>query len=1036
MTELGMKGFVCWNTEFIDRVLDTEALHVSDSLFLATHHPIKMYKETSRQGSGTKYGELGLLKDFLQNEDYTFVAVLGEAGTGKSHLIRWMSAQIKQDDNRRVLLIPRSGTNLRKILQDILTGLEGSKFDEYRNRLAKATEFMSPMKARVTFLDQLAIAVGPEGRHQLEMDDYEAVFASQLHHVFYDPYFRELFLRDGGIVHRLTDHVLGHNQTAERLEDRRKFSMEDLPIRMEDLDQASQLARQICTFLVMDGVKERAIKWINEKLNDAISQMLNFQGTDLVSLMGDVREALAEQGTELVLLIEDFAVLQGIDMQLLEALLVKPRQIKDRVLCGLRVALACTTGYFETLPDTVRTRIEFRVKLDVETNSEMMTPEKLEEFVSRYLNVLRLEEPKVEEWYLAQREEGAGEIFSACRARECPHLATCHAGFGNSKGRGLYPFNGASIQTMYRRLFDNEQPFFNPRVLIKDVLRHTLKHYTGHIRDGSFPSPSLFEHFGSRRKNRMSALQHDKLQRLDIQHADRRETLLELWSYEREIVDLHPLLHEAFDLPEIGVVGANKVVDLDRDQETIITSPEVEKPVKITPELLELQELKDIINRWKDGGAMPQKLAQELRDPLYRAITSFIDWDSESLIESAMKKMWKPASIGFLNGNKIISKFTFQLPLEKNELNDTAIALQAILQFKHYGHWDFETGHEYFRCFSRMIHRWGSELIQRLKYIDDGSGEKWDPVPPAVEVSALSGLLQGKIFKGQSIERRVEALFLPLNGAHPARSEAWRRLVSNLKKVHADTQDVLLDRIACTKGSSRSTKIIDSAQAIQPMRRLLKEGEMKALVPEKELYTELVPLQRSHRLLNNDLSRVVSEEKQQMLAWSKRVKEAFGDNPDPTEIVESIQSAMKKAKEVGQFKGVEPQVLEKALQHFKKAQLRDALKHIDVLNESKTLIDQLERLGRVEMDVIQQTNDLTEYAQRFLRETSNAATRELDILERDQDIRNLENVKSGIGNSIGELIKLLEEAEGGTNRDSIASSAVGGVTGTKTESHS
>ena len=40
----------------------------------------------------------------------------------------------------------------------------------------------------------------------------------------------------------------------------------------------------------------------------------------------EVREALGARGTELVILIEDFAKLQGIDMQLLEAVIARPNQ--------------------------------------------------------------------------------------------------------------------------------------------------------------------------------------------------------------------------------------------------------------------------------------------------------------------------------------------------------------------------------------------------------------------------------------------------------------------------------------------------------------------------------------------------------------------------------------------------------------------------------------------------------------------------------------------------------------------------------------
>ena len=101
---------------------------------------------------------------------------------------------------------------------------------------------------------------------------------------------------------------------------------------------------------------------LNASLDIAIPQVVGMSGERLMELMLDVRKSLAAQDVELVLLIEDFAKLQGIDRQLLEALLVRPNQ-GDETLCTMRTALACTTGYYRNFAETVQNSRQFPSRL-------------------------------------------------------------------------------------------------------------------------------------------------------------------------------------------------------------------------------------------------------------------------------------------------------------------------------------------------------------------------------------------------------------------------------------------------------------------------------------------------------------------------------------------------------------------------------------------------------------------------------------------------------------------------------------------------
>jgi ABC-type phosphate transport system auxiliary subunit len=262
------------------------------------------------------------------------------------------------------LLIPKIGTNLKDIIGLILNieGMEGEKFDEYRQRLNKATSTLTEVQARVQLLNQLAAAVGDKGkRDRSKLTDEQNYLVDELDSLLYDPFFREYWLKDGGIIHRLVIHTLGHQDTSKVVEEMREFSSDDLPLNVLDLPKAGQQAQEFYSFLISDdNIQKATVDWLNRHRDEAITQVLNLGREDLQRLMREVRETLADKGIELVLLIEDFAKLQGIDLEVLEAVLAQPQQPESKPLCAMRTALACTTGYYDGLVkrfDTVLQRV-------------------------------------------------------------------------------------------------------------------------------------------------------------------------------------------------------------------------------------------------------------------------------------------------------------------------------------------------------------------------------------------------------------------------------------------------------------------------------------------------------------------------------------------------------------------------------------------------------------------------------------------------------------------------------------------------------
>ncbi|MEG4228099.1 protein DpdH [Microcoleus sp. N9_B2] len=931
--------FVCWELERVRRVMNVEATQTPDHIFLATHHSISMYRqELIEAPSRIPYSEELFLKDFLAEKDFAFVPVLGSSGTGKSHLIRWLAANIKSTDKRRVLLIPKIGTNLKDIISLILEGMEGSSFDEYRKRLNRATSTLTEAQAREQLLNQLAAAVGPNGqRDRSKLSELEDYLVDTVDSLLYDPFFRKHWLKDGGIIHKLVVHILGDRDTVEIVEERRQFSLVDLPLNVLDLQKAGKPAQDFYSFLIADEDTQKAtVDWLNRHLDEAIAQVLSLGREDLQRLIREVRETLAEQEIELVLLIEDFAKLQGIDREVLEAVLARPQQPGRKQLCPIRTALACTTGYFQSLRDTVRTRVTFSVNLDIGTVGEqsLITQGDIQKFVARYLNAVRLEDKTIRNWanFIRTEEDSEREsLTSACS--ECEHQRDCHAGFGEADGFGLYPFNPKALQQMLARV--NPQDF-NPRILIKDVLKWTLENSRDDIEQGRFPSISLREHFG---KMRLSAMLQADIKAKDPQSYERRQILLDLWTDSNELCDLLRLeVHTAFDIPALGIkVEPTKTSSsLPPAKESgfpignyqVEPQPQAEN-FRTTAEQIPERLIKklEFLDSWNNQEILSQDIAGELRPLIYSTIVERIEWDTEMLIQGTFatsdSKYFKQRNITFYSPKvtrETISGVKLSLPLnpeDKDDFGDSAIAFQGILQYKHYKHWKFPDGDRYFRTYAKQLEKWSQYVLEQIRLYPRESGEPWNPVPAAVELLAIAATMAGH--PTNSMEDLINSLFLDLEAKDlENRSATWKKLFTSLQKHREALLEIVTSRTACTKGISKQFQIIDVVQILDPLKQVSKSWQPQSEIPT-DVREKFPEINKARQAADELLEKAIQEECDRQLAVYNSLVAELGEDIKKKDVTDLVKQAIDSSQEAGVFRGRKSLAeLKSVLEQFKR----------------------------------------------------------------------------------------------------------------------
>ena len=550
--------YVCWDTGRVRQVMNTSAEHASRPVFLAVHSEYPLMVSSpgdgpAVDGRGRTIDPPEFLRAFLsRGNSHMQVAVLGDSGSGKSHFISWMKYSLPESEDRYTIAIPRTGVSLRGVLELIIDALPEAVRQPYLDDLNRSgSQHSSPEDLEERLISEIALAIRGDDVKGETNRDLEGALIQLLPDIFHDGVLRRHFRRPSGVIEGLAHQVLSESHEYMPAEDRRDFTTEDLPLTGVQTAQMGSYARDTCDFLRSNSQsQELAVSIINRNLNKAIGQVLNFTGDRLIGLLQDVRRHLREEGQELVLLVEDLARLQGLDLSLLEALIEEGNEANG--LCELRWAAAVTTGYYIRLPNTVHTRMNFVLQMNIPTEGAggMIGAGEVVAFAAKYLNASRATSEELVDW-AGQPDEFRASPPNACEW--CVHRTACHTAFGEIEGVGLYPFNRDSLVNMLQRVDGRFDQRFNPRRLVKDVLAEVLGNYGEDLKNGQFPSLLLLEQMQGRR---LPPIVQDQLRQNPAQ-ADRQLAILELWGDGGpQPTDLADGLYAAFGTTKPRLQGA------------------------------------------------------------------------------------------------------------------------------------------------------------------------------------------------------------------------------------------------------------------------------------------------------------------------------------------------------------------------------------------------------------------------------------------------------------------------------------------------
>ncbi len=1016
-----MKLLKFWPTEAdCLECITPEAENPSDAVFLAVHQEMRFVRRSFNTEQSEKKSQTQLLKEFLRDEPSgrIILPILGESGIGKSHLVRWLKIQLRQRDDRdkrHVILIPKS-SSLKSVLGRILDGLEGPRYAEIRAQLKAAREQMDEIGAKQRIRAELLTTI--ERNHASALERKEKVrhtggdISKQdqlwighgdpraLPSLLKDPAIETLFMQGiptrAGIISELSRHLT--KDTSEKDAPRRQFDIADFLIPKELVDvvkEASPIAAKYLDKLqrtTSTKLLEEAVQLLNEIVDDAIAPLATPADTSLSELFYDVRRQLLKDGRELVLLVEDFAVLAGVQRALLDAILREGQAGGKADACMIRTALAVTDGYFFSANlQTVQTRAVHGWWIDSgDRDADDGLTNQIGNFVAAYVNAARIGSKRLDEHF--KKSANVGKKAPNALGFICPEEDELRLldSFGMSgDGYSLFPFNQSAICTIADwRLRDQQGRLkFHPRSIINEVILPILKDARIYYENGQFP-PEMFLGYpktkiGSDLTSDVSRKESDSLRR------DQYLYLFHFWAERPERladVKLPEGVFISFDLPRLdGSKISNPPKPLNplrQNDEKPLEKPEQKKDTGKTVderEPIQIRQFIEKINEWRGGAILGHADANRIRVWINTHILNSINWEAELLrpFKLDQSNIYLPRS----RGNPPDPARAFVLVTTDEKFSEPEVAnkvfsaIRGMLRYDHYNGWVYDQGDEDYIAVSNFLNTYVENATRWIR----GRYKNVEGYPIASLVPAL--IFQARLLNVESAHKSDDASQMDSIFCVPAEQKQfnddpeWTSFLDEMKSNRKLLQEDLFERVAAYQGTGKIPHAVDASlllEAVHNFRKTWKVTERYPLIPSSSSL-ELKAIEKHISWLVRTSDSTVENRRNRIVQYSQLIVSKLGTNYNKIELINDLTEVCTLSEQHGLKGEVVVGEMRKLIGKFKDARVREVSDQVGAINSCDDRGVQLTAITRLDIDTLALLVEFVKTCAMFLNERSNIA---------------------------------------------------------------
>ncbi|GII65351.1 hypothetical protein Skr01_54360 [Sphaerisporangium krabiense] len=819
-----LRNYLCWVPETASATISTEAVNPSAGVFLATHAPLRIRRSLINGRSLTPTNatadERIVLQDFLEAKSNTgtlLMPVVGDSGSGKSHLVRWVREHIPPSVRRRVIYLEKTETSLKSVVEKLLEGAEGDSLDQLRKDVRSFSEGMTEESLSRRLVNALNEALAKTGSDEVPSKQARILSGPKgLAAILQDPYIQQYLLASGKYIPQYAAQLL-NNRDLDKPERPPGFSVEDLPLDVQEVKQASIIAqRLLAKLLSTPSLQQDAVNMLNEHMEHAVKSASNIGVGRLVQAMLEVRKTYAKQGKEIILLVEDFALIQGVQRELLEALTEAATREGRQRYASMRTLMAVTTGYFRDLPETVMSRVAasttgYVYDLDRVFDKANTGIEEIASFAGRYLNAARVGREALE-------KAGGQDFSNACES--CSFKIECHESFGQtSEGYGLYPFNRSSLLRMVHSIAPPDRPWaFVPRSFLGNVIRPVLVDSANEIRDGAFPTARFRERFQTAEIDPALPTSVDEfIGNHNNADPDRHRLILEFWAdAPANPGRIEEGIRQAFGLPNFGDDSLPTSSDGDNNRGAGAVNKTVPPPLSdpvSTSLKRRLQSLEDWASRDKP---LDSNLSRELRTLVVDAVTRRYLWSSPLMKElgrGEIDKVWpaKATTVSIRGATENIAgaekaPISFSKNAANSQFFQSLLLSQAgVPGARSEATWRLASiAERYAGIFSKA-------LVESLESSDES-------LVIGLRVSLMGAALAGRVWPGMSDTDLTDAAFDDGSTWNrrdlESRVPAWRQLLERHLRERPTLVAALRSRLGISQGATGSVRMIDAARAL------------------------------------------------------------------------------------------------------------------------------------------------------------------------------------------------------------------------------